>query len=107
MATTQPAHLALRRLLTDFAAFSRACYPQHALRQYQLEAALPILDALEARRTRTRPVLSSGIQNSEFIIQNSFCLLMARQAGKDELLAQLQAFVLARQARQGGGIVLA
>src|SRR5947208_14555628 len=98
MPMTQPVHLALRRLLTDFAAFSRACYPQHALRQYQLEAALPILDALEARRTRTHPILDpSTTQHATRNMQQAFCLLMARQAGKDELLAQLHAFVLARQ----------
>jgi hypothetical protein len=80
--------MAYRRLLTDFATFSRACYPGRGLRGYQLDAA-PILAAVEAR--------AGG----------AFCCLFSRQAGKDELLAQLQAFLLARFERRGGAMVLA
>jgi hypothetical protein len=84
-----PRQVALRRLLTDFAAYSVACYPGRGLRGYQLEAAAPILAAVEQRRG------------------GAFCCLFSRQAGKDELLAQLQAFLLARYQRAGGAIVLA
>jgi hypothetical protein len=80
---------ALRPLLTDFARFSAALYPERRLRSYQIEAAGPILAAAEAR------------QGGAFVVQFS------RQAGKDELLAQLQAFLLARYQRRGGSIVLA
>ncbi len=38
---------ALRRLLNDFGVFSRVCYPERMLREYQLEAALPVLEAVE------------------------------------------------------------
>jgi hypothetical protein len=54
-----------------------------------LDAAAPILAAVEAR--------AGG----------AFCCLFSRQAGKDELLAQLQAFLLARFQRRGGAMVLA
>jgi hypothetical protein len=84
-----PRQMAYRRLLTDFAMFSRVCYPGRGLRGYQLDAAAPILAAVEAR--------AGG----------AFCCLFSRQAGKDELLAQLQAFLLARFQRRGGAIVLA
>ena len=49
-------HQALARLLTDFAAFSRTCYPASALRRYQLEAAVPILAALDERRNPGTPL---------------------------------------------------
>lgn len=89
MITASPRVLALRRLLTDFAGFSRVCYPGRGLRAYQLEAAAPILAAIEARQG------------------GSFTLLFSRQAGKDELLAQLLAFLLARYRLSGGAIVVA
>lgn len=80
---------ALRALLSDFTAFSRVCYPRRRLRPYQVEAAAPVLAAAEAR------------QGGAFVIQFS------RQAGKDELLAQLLAFLLARYRIYSGSIVLA
>ena len=79
----------LTTILSDFAAFSRACYPAYALRAYQLEAARPILAAIEASR------------GGDFVIE------FARQAGKDELLAQLQAFLMARYRIRGGQVVMA
>jgi hypothetical protein len=80
-----------RALVHDLALFSRACYPGRALRNYQLEAAGPILAAVDARR---------GVGETQF------CCLFSRQAGKDELLAQLQAFLLARYRLAGGAIIM-
>src|SRR4051794_40620052 len=81
------------RVLSELAAFSRACYPGRRLRKYQVEAARPILAAVESGRA-----LPQG---------GAFVILFSRQAGKDELLAQLAAFLLARYRRRGGALVLA
>src|SRR5579859_1327339 len=82
-------HGAMQAVLSEFGQFSAACYPRRRLRRYQLEAAAPVLAAVAARAGGT------------FVVQFS------RQAGKDELLAQLQAFLLARYRRRGGAIVMA
>lgn len=87
-AAITPRTQAIQALLTDFAAFSRACYPAHTLRRYQLAAARPILAAVER---------AAG---------GAFVILFSRQAGKDELLAQLQAFLLARYRLAGAAIVM-
>src|SRR5437867_1205776 len=79
----------LRDILSDLAAFSRACYPSHTLHEYQLRAARPILAAMEAGRG------------------GSYVVLFCRQSGKDETLAQLEAFLLARYRLRGGSIVMA
>jgi hypothetical protein len=69
--------------------FSQALYPGRALRRYQLDAAAPILAAVD-RQAGGR-----------------FVLLFARQAGKDELLAQLLAYLLARYQGKGDSMVMA
>jgi hypothetical protein len=80
---------ALRRLVSDLGEFSRACYPGRSLRQYQLEACEPVLD-----------VVRRGVGGS-------FVWLFSRQAGKDEALAQLLAFLAVRFKLEGGSVVLA
>ena len=101
-------HQAIAHLLTDFAAFSHTCYPHTPLRRYQLEAAAPILAALDERRYGNTQYRTTATQHSTLNTQNSaFVVLMARQAGKDELLAQLQSYLLARYSRRGGSCVLA
>lgn len=80
-----PLHAALR----DIGSFSRVGLPQFAMRGYQLEAARPLARHLLAR---------SGEQ---------FALVFSRQAGKDETLAQIIAWVLLRNATRGGTIVVA
>ncbi|HYJ13757.1 MAG TPA: hypothetical protein VEW66_09200 [Thermomicrobiales bacterium] len=79
----------LRRLLTNFADFSDQLLPQRALRPYQLAPATAILEA----------VLAGGGEQ--------FAVVFSRQAGKDEMLAQLLSFLLLRHARIGGQIVAA
>jgi hypothetical protein len=54
---------------------------------YQLEAAGPIIDSIRNGRGR------------------SFAPVFARQSGKDELIAQPVAYLLALYQRAGGGIV--
>lgn len=79
----------LRPLLTDIGAFSRLVAPDRALRPYQLVVAEAIV----------RSVLRGEGEQ--------FAVVFSRQAGKDELLAQLVAFLLSRQRRAGGSIVVA
>jgi hypothetical protein len=79
---------ALRRLVSEFDTFSRVCYPEKRLRNYQLEAAGPVLEAI-------RQGVGGG-----------YTLIFSRQAGKDELLAQVEAFLLVRYRIRGGNIVV-
>ena len=79
----------LRRLLTHLDDFSRELLPHRALRPYQLAPALAISAA----------VLAGG--------GRQFVVVFSRQAGKDELLAQLLSFLLLRHARAGGQMVVA
>src|SRR5919202_2863596 len=83
------AYGALRRLYADVGAFSRGLLPRQALREYQLEPARAIVDSVLHRRGR------------------QFALVFARQAGKDETLAQLLAYLLNLHQRAGGSIVVA
>ena len=78
----------LRRLLADVGLFSRYVIGT-PLRPYQLEPARAILDSVLRRRGHT------------------FTVMMSRQAGKNELSAQLEAYLLNLFQRRGGAIVKA
>ncbi len=82
---TRVAHYAL----TDVADFSWLLLPEQRLRPYQIAPA--------------RAIVASVEQN----LGRSFAVVFARQAGKDELLAQIVAYLLLRWHRSGGSIVLA
>ena len=87
---TEPAVRAgLRRVLGDVGVFSRAVLPGFALRPYQLGPARAIVESVERGLGR------------------QFVVVFSRQAGKDELLAQVLAFLLTRYQQRGGSIVLA
>ncbi len=76
----------LKRLLTDPALFSRYLVGR-PLRPYQLEPARAIVDSVLHQKGLT------------------FTVMMARQAGKNELSAQLELFLLNLFQRRGGNIV--
>jgi hypothetical protein len=78
----------LRACFTDIGVFSRVVLPRWRLRPYQLEPARAILDSVERGLGR------------------QFAVVFSRQAGKDELLAQLLAFLLSRHRESGGNVVL-
>jgi hypothetical protein len=78
----------LDQSLTDIATFSQTLFEPYKLRPYQLEPAQAIIDG--ARRDGEQHVV-----------------VFSRQSGKDELLAQVVAYELARNREQGGSIVLA
>jgi hypothetical protein len=78
----------LQRLLADIALFSRHVLGT-PLRPYQLEPARAILDSIVHHRGRT------------------ITIMMSRQAGKNELSAQLEAYLLNLFQRRGGSIVKA
>jgi hypothetical protein len=80
---------ALHRLLGDIGTFSRRTMPHRALRDYQRQPAQAILD----------DVLRGG--------GGQFGVVFSRQAGKDEMLAQLLALLLLRHARRGGTVIVA
>lgn len=82
-------YAALKHLYADIGAFSRGLLPRYALRGYQLAPARAIVDSVLHQRGR------------------QFALVFARQAGKDELLAQLLAFLLNVHQQAGGSIVVA
>lgn len=73
-------------VLRDLAAFSRIAIGR-PLRAYQMAPAQAILDSVLHSRGRT------------------FAVMMARQAGKNELSAQLEAFLLSLFRRMGGSLV--
>ncbi|HUP27408.1 MAG TPA: hypothetical protein VM409_03160 [Chloroflexia bacterium] len=79
----------LERLLNDVGEFSRVAWPGQRLRDYQVEAAREIADAVERGDGR------------------QFAVVFARQSGKDEMLAQLEAYLLCRHSLRGGSIVVA
>lgn len=79
----------LRRALTEIETFSRVFLPAYRLRPYQAEPARVILASIEGGLGR------------------QFAVVFSRQAGKDELLAQLLAFLLTRAQHRGGNAVLA
>jgi len=80
---------AMHTLLADIGIFSGAVWPEYALRAYQLPAARGIVRLVAAGR--------GGVG----------VVVMARQSGKDELLAQTVAYLLIRHQRRGGEIVFA
>lgn len=84
-----PEARALHWLLSDIGHFSRLVWPDTALRAYQLPAA--------------RAIVRSALAGDG----GTFAVVFARQAGKDELLAQVIAFLLIRRQRRGGEIVVA
>lgn len=79
----------LRRAIAGIDAFSRIAMPGYRLRPYQAEPAEAIVRSVLAGDGR------------------QFAVVFARQAGKDELLAQLLAYLLARYALRGGAAVVA
>jgi hypothetical protein len=79
----------LHRLIEDIDLFSRAMMPHYRLRAYQRDPAQAILDSVIQRQGR------------------QFAIVFSRQAGKDELLAQLVAMLLFRYSQRGGTVVIA
>jgi hypothetical protein len=79
----------LRPLLHDVGAYSRVLLPAYRLRDYQLAPARAIAESVMA---------GLGLQ---------FAVVFSRQSGKDELLAQLIAWLLTRYQMMGGSIVVA
>lgn len=73
----------------DIGAFSRRAMAEYALRPYQLEPARAIVESIAGGLGR------------------QFAVVFSRQAGKDELLAQLLVYLLARWRETGGNAVLA
>lgn len=79
----------LHRIVTDLDAFSASLLPAYRLRPYQLAPARAILESIGQRRG------------------DQFAIVFSRQAGKDEMLAQLLAFLLLQRSRLGGTAIVA
>jgi hypothetical protein len=79
----------LRRALSDVGEFSRVFMPGRRLRPYQIEPA--------------RAIAESVLHG----LGRQFAVVFSRQAGKDEMLAQVLAFLLTRFQLRGGSAVLA
>ncbi len=84
-----PDERALHWLLRDIGGFSRTIWPETALRPYQI--------------TPARAIIHSALAGDGA----SFAVVFARQSGKDELLAQVIAFLLIHRQLHGGEIVVA
>lgn len=89
-AVNDPARLAaaLRPLMQDVGDYSRVLLPAQRLREYQLLPARAIAESVTRGLGR------------------QFAVVFSRQAGKDETLAQLVAWLLTRYQRSGGNVVL-
>lgn len=79
----------LRRVLSDPVAYSQALLPERALRAYQQAPARAIAESIQRQQG------------------DQFALVFSRQSGKDELLAQVLAWLLTRYQRSGGSAVVA
>ncbi len=79
---------ALRPLVLDIGDYSRVLLPAQRLRQYQLGPARAIAESVVNQLGR------------------QFSVVFSRQAGKDEMLAQLVGFILTRYQLAGGAVVL-
>jgi hypothetical protein len=84
-----PVQRGLQRVIDDVAAFSAAILRRWAMRRYQIPVA--------------RAVAESVIEG----LGRQFVIVFSRQAGKDETLVQLCAFLLTRYSQEGGSIVVA
>lgn len=82
----------LRQAMTSPATFSETFLPDYRFRPYQADVADQLARAM-------RPDETSSARE--------FAAVFSRQAGKDELLAQLCAWLLVRHNRAGGQIVIA
>lgn len=78
----------VKNLLADVGEFSRWLWPRYALRQYQAAVAREI----------ARSVLSGE--------SRQFAVVFSRQAGKDEMLAQLEAYLMFLHRLKGGSILV-
>ncbi|MDQ6907724.1 MAG: hypothetical protein M3176_12930 [Chloroflexota bacterium] len=87
--TSTPDERALHWLLRDIGGFSLMVWPDTALRPYQIAPA--------------RAIIQSALAGDGA----SFAVVFARQSGKDELLAQVIAFLLIHRQLHGGEIVVA
>ena len=79
----------LAESLTDVGAFSRRWLDGYALRGYQIEPARAVVESVEQG------------------LGKSLAVVFSRQSGKDELLAQVLAYLLTTYQRRGGSIVVA
>lgn len=81
--------LGLAGILDEVGQFSRVAWPRTAMRAYQVEAAREVARSVERGGGR------------------QFAVVFARQSGKDEMLAQLEAYLLCRYSLRGGSMVVA
>src|SRR5437868_6879262 len=77
-----------RRMVNDVGEFSRVVWPRYRLRAYQ---------EIVAREIASSVVRGEGRQ---------FAVVFARQSGKDEMLAQLEAYLLCRYRLRGGSLLV-
>ena len=79
----------IRKIIRDIRQFSRRLCKDKALRPYQVEPVLCILDSIENKKAKIITVM------------------MSRQSGKNESSGQLEGFLLTRNKKRGGVIVKA
>jgi hypothetical protein len=78
----------LRESLNDLGEYSRVAWPRFALREYQARVASEIARSVWHGEGR------------------QFAVVFARQSGKDEMLAQLEAYLMARYQLDGGSLIV-
>ncbi len=90
----------LREFYSDVEIFSRGLWSRYPLRPYQIEPARRLAEAVH----KTQAGLSN-IKKSP--ATNQYAIVFSRQAGKDEMTAQLVAYLLNRYQNYGGQIIVA
>jgi hypothetical protein len=96
----------LRLALATPSRFSEAFFPEYRVRRYQAEVADGIGIALT---TNPSPNAGSGEHRHSADAANprEFAAVFSRQSGKDEMLAQLCAWLMVRNSRAGGQVIVA
>jgi hypothetical protein len=93
----------LRTYFSNLNYYSQMLTPHKKLRPYQLTPAQAIIEAV---RRNTQPS-TFNLDPSSFPPPNEFAVVFSRQAGKDEMTAQLLAYLLTLYREAGGQVVLA
>lgn len=99
----------LRLALSSPSLFSATFLPEYQLRSYQADVADGMGTALTSdfpRQARDRLSRNTG-RGARHSAPNEYAAVFSRQAGKDELLAQLCAWLLVRNSRIGGQTIIA
>jgi hypothetical protein len=110
----QPVVDGLRVALSSPSRFSETFFPDRQMRRYQAEVAdrigtalIPDLPRQAWDRLSPNAGRGANLQTASLASPREFAAVFSRQAGKDEMLAQVCAWLLVRNSLTGGQIIIA